>query len=229
MAYIRAFLHPQTSPVPLSLTRLMMTAVTVLLVAACGHTPVSRTVTEALGLGKNVDQAALNPQLRYLRVTGQGRPVLMVLGYVQPSAQGTVETWYSSDGEVLQLMEGRVVSTAGLLMDWSAVRYTELPSWAQIGERGSVRFRRERDEMPGYRFGLADTLSLQEVAPPSNARLVGLSTSALRWFEETVIGASHPSARYGLRIVGGQAEVVYGEQCLTTRFCMAWQKWPVSP
>lgn len=211
--------------------KLLSACLAALLLAACGHTPVSRTVSEALGLGKSVDDIALNPALRYLRVTGQGRPVLMVLGYVQPSAEGAVETWYSSGGEVLQLREGRVISTAGLQVDWRAVRYAALPSWAQASEGGAVQFRRERDEMPGYRFGLTDTVSLRPVDAPRNARLVGLPASDLRWFEETVLGSPHgrPSARYGLRMRDGQAQVVYAEQCLAPDFCMTWQTWPVQP
>ena len=231
MAPSRPFFHRRPSLVPSPRSKLLTAGLAALLLAGCGHTPVSLTVSEALGLGKSVDAIALNPELRYLRVTGAGRPVLMVLGYVQPSAQGALETWYSSSGEVLQLREGRLVSTTGLQVDWRAVRYTDLPTWAQIGERGSARFKRERDEMPGYRFGLSDTVSLQEVAAPRHARLVGLPASELRWFEETVHGSPHgrPSARYGLRLRGGQAQVVYGEQCLAPDFCMAWQTWPVQP
>jgi len=39
--------------------------------------------------------------------------VLMVLGYSENSPKGTLETWYSSQGEVLKLLNGRVVSTNG--------------------------------------------------------------------------------------------------------------------
>ena len=50
----------------------------------------------------SIDKITLNPNLSYLRVTvGGDRAVLMVLGYLEPTPSGPIETWYSSEGEVL--------------------------------------------------------------------------------------------------------------------------------
>ena len=73
------------------------------LLGACGHTPVSRTLWDAMGKGQSVDAIILNPNLRYLRVSVRGRVVLMVLGYLDAAPDGVIETWYSSAGEVLRL------------------------------------------------------------------------------------------------------------------------------
>lgn len=202
-----------------------------LALAGCIHTPVTLTVAEALGLGRSVDALPLNPALRYLRVSVQGRTALMVLGYVDSSEAGPIEVWYSSQGEVLQLHNGRLVASSGLAVDWRSVSYTSLPSWAEVSARGSAEFTRHRDEMPGYRYGVVDKLVLRAVRPPTDASLAGLPATDLRWFEETVVapGRPLPSARYGLRIQGGVSTVVYGEQCLADQFCMAWQTWPIKP
>lgn len=199
--------------------------------SACNHTPVTLTVFEAAGWGKSVDSIRPNPKLRYLRVTTGDRVALMVLGYVDTTPQGPIETWYSSEGEVLRLQNGRVVATTGLRVDWRDVRYTRLPAWTEVTERAPTFFDRLHDEMPGYRFGISETVSLIRVPVPHNAKLVGLPASALVWYEESVRGTPHglPSARYGLRPQAGVPVVVYGEQCLSVDFCLAWQPWPVTP
>ena len=208
--------------------RSLCIAFAALTLSACGHTPVSRTLFEAAGLGKSVDTINLNPNLRYLRVTVRSRVVLMVLGYVEPAPEGNIETWYSSEGEVLRLHNGRIVATTGLETDWRSVRHAALPSWKDMLSRSSAEFRRERDEMPGYRYGIVETVSLYTVRVPTNARLVGFSARDLRWYEETVRGAANglPSARYALRIKDSVPSVVYGEQCLSQDLCFAWQTWP---
>jgi hypothetical protein len=215
-----------TFPLKLLLAVLALTGL-----SACIHTPVTLTVAEAFSQGPGVDALPLNPNLRYLRVSTQGRTALMVLGYVDQADAGPIDTWYSREGEVLRLQQGRLVGTAGLAVDWRAVRFTGLPDWAQMPGRQVAEFERQRDEMPGYRFNVADKVALRQVRAPSNAALAGLKASELLWYEETVVapGRQLPSARYGLRVRKGVTEVVYGEQCLSEQFCMAWQTWPAQP
>ena len=204
----------------------------VFFLTACGHTPVSLTLFEAAGIGKSVDGIKLNPNLRYLRVTvGTDRVVLMVLGYLEPTPQGPIETWYSSEGEVLKLQNGRVLSTAGMAVDWRATQYTGLLPWPDMVQRMISEFGRQTDQMPGYKFGKQETVSIAVVPAPTNANLVGMAPSNLRWYEETVRGTYHglPSARYALRLSTSGPEVVYGQQCFSNDFCISWQPWPATP
>jgi hypothetical protein len=205
-------------------------ALIVLTLPACGHTPVSRTLFEAVGIGKNVDALNLNPNLRYLRVTVRGRVVLMVLGYVDPSPEGNIEVWYSSEGEVIHLQNGRVVATTGLETDWRSVKSHALPGWKDVLARAPLEYTRKRDEMPGYRYGITEKVVLSAVRVPSNAKLIGMQARDYRWFEETVIAAPGglPSARYALKVSDGVTRVVYGEQCLSADLCFSWQIWPAA-
>lgn len=207
--------------------------------SGCGHTPVTQTVFDATGLGKSsVDAIKLNPKMRYLRVSTPERVVLMVLGYADPVPQGVLETWYSSEGEVLKLLNGRLVSSVGLDLDWRSVRYSNLPAWSQTIGKSEVRYSRVRDEMPGYRFGIEEALKLYEVDPPGNSRLQDMPANALRWFEERVVTvkatadlaglASLPSARYAIGYKEFLPVVMYGEQCLAQGRCISWQPWPSS-
>ena len=72
-----------------------------------------------------IDAIALNPKYRYLRTELNGRPALLVLGYVDETPEGPIESWYSANQELIQIQNGRLVATAGLDFNWSAVRYSE--------------------------------------------------------------------------------------------------------
>ena len=197
-------------------------------VQGCGHTPVTRTLVDAFGAGKEVASVVLSPNFRYLRVTASGREALMVLGYSDPHYDGPIDTWYSSQGEVLRLQNGRILSTAGLELNWHAVRYKGLLDWETLVDQNRAVFIRERDEMPGHRFGLVDRVALYPVPAPKDAHLIGVDPKKLKWFEERVqtTQQTQPSARYGLRLEAGETKVVYGEQCLSERLCISWQTWP---
>lgn len=216
----------------MSCFRSLCLALTVLCLSACGHTPVTRTLFDAIpGLGNTFDELQLNPNLRYLRVTVRGRVALLVLGYVDPDPEGEINVWYSSQGEVIRLQNGRLVGTAGLETDWRTVRNSGLPAWKDLLGRQALVYRRERDEMPGYRFGIKENVSLYPVRTPTNARLAHLPAESLRWYEETVLNQADdlPSARYALNTRDGEPRVVYGEQCLSQKLCIAWQTWPATP
>lgn len=202
----------------------------------CVQTPITQTLVEAFGKGKssNIDTVKLNPNLKYLRLTIRDRSVLMVLGYLDNTPQGNIETWYSSEGEVLRLLNGRVLSTNGLELDWRNVNYVSLPAWSELSglspNSSNFQFTRTYDQMPAYKFGISEVVNLYGVSTPGNSNLVGLPANQLKWLEEKVKGTTHdlPSARYGLSTKDGHAVLVYGEQCFSSELCFSWQTWPVA-
>jgi hypothetical protein len=213
----------------LSFTRLAALGVCVLLIATgCGSTALTRTISDTFpSFGAGLDSLSLNPKLRYLRVSVQGRTALMVLGYQEPHADGLIDTWYSAEGETLRLQNGRIVGTAGLETDWRAVRWPSLPAWSALRQQARVEFRRERDEMPGYRFGVVENLVLRRLILPEDTELVGWEPEELIWFDERKVGAGGTAALYALAGSGDDWRVVYSEQCLSATLCLAWQEWPV--
>ena len=231
------------------MTILVLAAVLSLIFALSGCSAASNAILQTLpyayGRNPGVDNARLNPDFRYLRVTVSGRVALLALGYVDSHSQGPIEVWYSAEREVLRLQNGRLVGAVGLTTEWRNVLLPELPSWAVAAraDRG-FRWTRTRDVMPGYRFGVKDALSLHVVATPTRSALQGLETQRLTWFEERVesgsvawlsgifgngVGADAvlPPARYAVDFQGGQETVVYGEHCLAAELCFTWQRWPV--
>ena len=187
-------------------------------------------------LSKSVDTlpTELNPKLRYLRVDVDGRPpALLVLGYLDPHPQGEVEVWYSSQGEVIKTRHGRIVGTAGLELDWRRVIMSPAPpDWTTMVASGQ-RYRRWRDEMPGYRQSiLSDVLvtpwpGLPNV--PLGASLSSDRAKHYRWFREDDTSRSPnalPPSWFALGPYDGQPSVVYSQQCLSATFCLSLQRWP---
>jgi hypothetical protein len=177
--------------------KLLGLLVSLLALTGCIQTPVTQTLVEAFGKGggSNVDAIKLNPNLKYLRVTVRDRAVLMVLGYLENTPQGNIETWYSSEGEVLKLLNGRVLSTNGLELDWRNVSYTALPPWSELNSflkpnTTPIEFKRTHDQMPAYKFGISEAVQIYGVNAPSNSNLVGLPANQLKWVEEKVKGTS---------------------------------------
>ena len=182
----------------------------------------------------------LNPNFRYLRATSDGRVILLVLGYVDSHPHGPIQVWYSAQREVLRIQNGRIVGAVGLNAEWRDVVLPELPSWSRLAQvEGVFRWVRVRDFMPGYRFGVRDTLALRVVNAPPRSALQDMDPLSLTWFEEalefdTQDGSTEPEtklvpARYAVTLRGGTETVVYGEQCLSSALCITWQTWPATP
>ncbi len=179
-------------------------------------------------------EPTFNPNYRYLRVIVGGQTVYMVLGYIDKRPEGAVEVWYSNAGEVVRLLDGRLVGTTGLTTDWREVRFSGLPAWTDaVHDSQPKSYRRERDMMPGYRFGVRDEVALAPIPAPQQAALAGMAPASLRWYEERSVSrpasASLPPARFGVLQAGGTPRVVYSEQCISNDLCMSFEQWTPSP
>ncbi|MFT3858137.1 MAG: hypothetical protein QM742_11795 [Aquabacterium sp.] len=176
---------------------------------------------------EEVDSSPLRPDLRYLRVTLNGKAMLMVLGYVDHNEHGeAVEVWYSGDGEVLRLNAGRLAGLSGSPVEWTGVRFRPAPPpWTQIGK--STFFVRHFDQMPGYLWNRKQQVRLDVIAQPPRTQAPVFTNTPLVWFEEVVdqtVGGALSPARYAM--APGDVQPLYGEQCLQEAFCLSWQRWP---
>lgn len=176
--------------------------------------------------GAAVDAAELNPGYRYLRLTHERGVALLLLNFEDRHPNGAVEIWYSADAQVFRLQNGRLGGNTGLLPEWRSVTLPKLPPWSELARRTEpLRWERIRDVMPGYRFGVRDSLVLYRIPAPRSSALVGVDPASLQWFEErTEPGSAEPlpPARYAVR---GET-VVYAEQCVSAGSCFQWQRWP---
>jgi hypothetical protein len=172
---------------------------------------------------------------RYMRLEVQGRPpALMVMGYSDADPAGEIETWYSAKREVIKTQNGRIVSTAGLEIDWVAVRYPGQPlSWDAVPPNG-VAVQRQRDQMPGYAYGLDDVLWVTPLASAPLDRLPASLpadvASNYRWFQQdthSAAGDALPRVWFAWGQHRGMQTIVYSEQCLSPTLCLKMQRWPV--
>ena len=199
-----------------------------LLLGACTQSSIQllQMFRSAASRSGAIDTAKLDPRYRYLRVTHPGGISGMLLGYVDNTPTGPVEVWYASDGELIRLENGRLAGSSGLDAQWSSVRLPALPSWPELASQSKpFRWERERDVMPGYRYGVRDKLVLTVIPPPASTKLIGLDPAKLTWFEERTEASTDealPPARYA---VDGN-RVVYGEHCVSRDSCFRWQRWP---
>lgn len=181
-------------------------------------------------------QVRLNPAYRYLRVEATGaKAALLVLGYLDASPRGDVEVWYSSSGEIIKLLHGRIVGTAGLRTDWRRVDYPQAPlSWSSLPPEGQLLIR-IHDEFPGYRGGVTHQLHLKQWVGMPPIALAGSLPSKLAgqydWYQEVRVGSTRPAlppSWYAVALRNGQRVVVYSQQCLSPTYCLQLQAWPVA-
>lgn len=214
----------------LNLARLCAAVGVVALLSGCSVDPATQSVLDTYHVIRPDDasgQPQLNPDLKYLRVQTGGRELFMTLGYIDQTAEGSVEVWYSAKADVLRLRDGRVVGvTMKTGVNWRSVTFSHLPAWDAIGDH--AEFERTRDQSPGYRYGIKEQMTIRRIQPPDDSQLKIVPAASLAWFEESVQGAADsPPARYGV-VMGAAHQVVYGEQCLSNEFCFSWQRWPYS-
>jgi hypothetical protein len=206
-----------------------------------GCAPSTVAVIDTLGLlAPRSDftlNAVLDPARRYLRVTSNGRPLLMVLGYEESGFAGSVQVWYSRGAEVLRLSHDRIVGLLGTPVELMALQTEHFPDWSRDG---MVQFYvRQRNLMPGYRYGLTDRVSVraaQNAQPKALVLTPELQGRTLYWFEEHYaevsptsffkVGKLLPSSLFAVIFDDNQrARVVYSEQCISFEFCLTLQAW----
>lgn len=209
------------------------------LLSACSSfesNPVMHTLQYVVPRGADVERTRFDPPFHYLRVVVDGNVVFMASDTPDIDAAGTTAVWYSAEREVLRFRDGRLVAAVGLGTEWRGVVLPDLPAWSELAlVKEPLRWTRTRDVMPGYRYGVHDTLVLRRIPPPSDSRLKGIESHTLTWFEERIDPGSEgktgrdslPPARYALDVRDGVAAVVYGEHCLSAELCFSWQRWPV--
>ncbi|MBI5919190.1 MAG: YjbF family lipoprotein [Nitrosomonadales bacterium] len=171
-----------------------------------------------------------DPNFSYLRMVIDGRVVILARGEIENESGGLVEGWYSTDRATLRLRDGRVAGVFGFTSEWRRVVQPDAPSWREAARAvAPLHWLRVRDVMPGYSIGVRDAMSLQRIAPPGDSALVGVEPKSLVWFEETMDSGVLPPARYAVDLGGERENVVYGEQCLSVKLCLSWQRWAATP
>lgn len=204
-----------------------------ILLAGCGAAPRLTAFSQWSVAQREPPPPVADPSRTYLRARLARGTAYLVLGYRDSKAEGDTDVYYSADGEVVKLRSGRLVGTAGLPLDWREVRHGNVPAWSALvasqDAAAPVVYSRERDEMPGHRFGIRDVVSVRAIPPGPLAP----TEAGLRWFEEvsTPLSATTPplpASRFAVLTSAAGSQVVYSEQCLSPTVCLTLEAWPVS-
>ena len=206
--------------------------------SSCAQNAYLDTVKSLLTSSTADNDTRLNPEYEHLRITLSGRSAFVTLGDIDKHPDGDLNVYYGGGGLVIRLRNGRLAGVNGLLTDWRNVVMHNAPAWALAAKAGQVEWRRTRDVMPGYQYGIDERLILTHITPPKKNPLWQAGAEGLMWFEERIadsnasnnIGNANnasklPPARYAVTIANQQTTVVYGEQCIAPDTCLTWQQW----
>jgi hypothetical protein len=202
--------------------------------SACTSVPASGLQTMAVALtGVGAKAPAATPGVRFMRVRLDRAESFLVFGDVDVSPWGPVEVWYSAGRQVLRLHNGRVFTSAGMPVDWSATDWAASPpAWSAVRSE-PVAYLRVRDEYPGLRMGVRERVTIRRVAPPSGLALPGVAEQRWRawaWYSETAVpddaapgGQLLPPALFGVDLKAPGEPVRYSRQCLAPGVCLELQ------
>jgi hypothetical protein len=217
--------HPLASLhfVVLRLLRFCAAALAFLLAGCQGVHPVMDTALVAWPWRSQYAQ--LLPGFEYMVVTLEGRATVVVLGSREiksmPDEVELHEYWYSSQKEMLHLVNGRIHTALGFTTEWRS-QQANPPRWPDVAKsRYEVSWSRELDLMPGYRFGEVQHVWTQTIPEPSKLP-EGVKPGA-NWFADDVQARSLQGRPWTFQqrfaVLNGQ--VVYSEQCLAPQVCFS--------
>ena len=216
---------------PLSFAGQLVGVFSAVLLSACSSS--TSTIVDAAKYALSpsaADNAVLNPNLQYLRLTTGKNVALLVLGYVDNQPESGTEVWYSGQKETIRLWNGRLTDTAGLKTNWHSVRFQNVPSWRSATIAGAA-YRRQRDVMPGYKINVSETVHVAAITAPTQSNLQGIAPDSLHWFEEKAVPdglmSKLPPARFAVDLSDSGEHVIYSEQCISSDLCFTFQAWPV--
>lgn len=197
--------------------QLFALAVPMILAGCQGFNPVTDTAGHFFS-NKNTKDS-FSAGFEYLEVEWQGRKVAMALGYREMNGSNIIEHWYSGQGEMLKLFNGRVVQVLGMTQEVRHVD-TNTPIWSDIlAHRLPIVWSQTKEVMPGYRYGLKEYVITQQVNP--NKAEKTLITDATAWVLEKIKGKDEKGRiwNYQQKFALNGDKVIYSEQCLASEMC----------
>jgi len=194
----------------------------VLMMLGCRSNPTYDTLTTLLPWQKQFAQ--VQPGVEYLWVSVGGRATVMALG--ERSLEGVApnvsrhEYWYTGQGEMLYLRNGRIQEAKGFTREWRG-QTSNPPDWADaLKSNRAISWRRQMDLMPGFRYNSVDHLTTYNLPTPKQLP-ENVPTTAF-WIGDSVESKIENGRvwRFEQRFAIENGVVVYSEQCLAPELCL---------
>lgn len=197
--------------------QLSLCAIFMVLTGCRGFNPVTDTAN-FFWSDKN-PAAVFSPGFEYLEVEWQGRKAYMALGYRDTQLSRVSEHWYSGQGEMIKLVNGRVVEVFGMTQEVRNV-VANPPLWKDaLTYRTHLVWSQTKDLMPRYRYGLQEFVKTQQIIPSLSDK--ALASDATAWVIEEVKSKDDKGKPWVYQqkfaLVGDQ--VIYSEQCVAHEMC----------
>jgi hypothetical protein len=153
---------------------------------------------------------------------------LLVLGYSKVTEIGEEQIWYSGSGETVHLLNGLIVKTVGLPVDWREASYSLSKnilndiSFLLSNQVESVNFSFKKNQMPGYFYSVQKDYVLR-MQSASNDFPVLSKRTGLNWFvaKPTKSSADHEDFFYiGVDVASGKNKIIVTRQCLDKSICL---------
>jgi hypothetical protein len=194
----------------------------VLSMLGCRSNPAYDTLTTLLPWQKQFAQ--VQPGVEYLWVSVGGRVTVMALGErtlvgVAPNV-ARHEYWYTGQGEMLYLRNGRIQEAKGFTHEWRG-QTSSPPEWAVVLQSNrALSWRRQVDVMPGFRYNLVDHLTTYKLSSPRQLPEQVQPTAV--WVGDAVKSKNENGRawRFEQRFAIEHGVVVYSEQCLALELCL---------
>ena len=158
--------------------------------------------------------------LEYLKVSLQGRSSAMALGYRRTDGAYTHEHWYSGQREMLHLMNGRILEVQGMTHEVRR-QSDKTPNWHDLAEsKRPLVWSRNKDLMPGYRYGQVEYIISQWVQPTKQE--AALVDKPAQWFIEQIKSKTADGREwlYNETYAVFDNKVIYSEQCVAPDLCL---------
>ncbi len=188
----------------------------------CRSNPTYDTLTTLLPWQKQFAQ--VQPGVEYLWVSVGGRAAVMALG--ERSLVGVApnvvrhEYWYTGQGEMLYLQNGRIQEAKGFTQEWRG-QLSSPPEWSDVLQSNrAISWRRQLDVMPAFRYNLVDHITTYNLPTPKQLP-ENVPTTAL-WIGDSVESKNENGRpwRFEQRFAIENGVVVYSEQCLAPQLCL---------
>jgi hypothetical protein len=193
-----------------------------LFLSGCQSNPTFDTFRTMLPWVKQYEQ--VQPGFEYILVSANGHEALMALGErrdtIDEFKNRTHEYWYTGQGEMLYLVNGRIHQALGFTNEIRSQTSAE-PPWEQLSKSSnSIAWGRKIDLMPGFRYGLVNNITTFKIAAPNF--LPEHLPEPMHWIADLVESKSGDGQVwwYLQRFALHDGRVVYSEQCITERLCL---------
>lgn len=209
----------------------LLVASSVLGLSACQSTTgCAENSTKCFGATKTVFKTKeatpnLNPQFNYMRLVMNGQTLWLAQGSIEPWPAANTKVFYSADRSVFKWSNGRLTSVTTPLLGWREY----LPQSINWSTAKPFNFSRDVDSIDGV-GAMTEQREINLVSAPKHHSYVGDDTPLVWMHEYTVsqsqVSQSYPSYDNWYAFEShNMNEPVYGQQCISKRYCLSWQVW----